>query len=209
MLRFQLEGFSGVLVGVTVEPGAESRVVQRLEVAPVSETVDVSAPAPVEKPRPTVPPPAPSPPRAPLLKPVPAHDRDSVCGPAKPGAAPESLGTIRSQRYVAEGGLYTRGIAGHHRRGQRQRPRRGTKPRGPPPLPCQGARRPRRDGRALRRSGADCGGQRAVVDCPCDLCLRRAEERRFSRVVHARTDSPPRAPRRSRVRGSGPDSFCR
>ena len=110
MLRFQREGFAGVLVGVTVEPGAESRAaVQRLELAPMSETVDVRAPAPVEKPRPFVPPVVPSPPRAPVLKPVPAHDRDSVCGPAKPGAAAESLGTIRSNRYVAEGGLYTSG----------------------------------------------------------------------------------------------------
>ena len=33
----------------------------------------------------------------------------TVCGPAKPGAAGESLGTIRSSRYVAEGGLYTTG----------------------------------------------------------------------------------------------------
>lgn len=110
MLRFQLVGFAGVLVGVTVEPGAESRTVQRLEIAPVSETVDVRAAAPVEKPRSIVRPPAPSPPRAPLLKPVPPHDRDSVCGPAKPGVAVESLGTIRSERYVAEGGLYTSGV---------------------------------------------------------------------------------------------------
>ena len=109
MLRFRLEGFAGVLVGVTVESGAESRVAQRLELAPLSETVDVQAPAPVEQARPVPPPPVPSPPRAPLLGPVPPHDRDSVCGPAKPGAAPESLGTIRSSRYVAEGGLYTTG----------------------------------------------------------------------------------------------------
>ena len=34
MLRFQLEGFAGVLVGVTVEPGAESGLVQ----APGSRT---------------------------------------------------------------------------------------------------------------------------------------------------------------------------
>src|SRR5207245_2011264 len=37
MLRFRLEGFAGVLVGVTVQPGEESRVVQRLELAPLSE----------------------------------------------------------------------------------------------------------------------------------------------------------------------------
>jgi hypothetical protein len=110
MLRFRLEGFSGVLAGVTVESGAETRVVQRLEVAPVLETVTVEAPAPVEPPRPLPPPPpVPSPPRGPLVKPVPPHDRDSVCGPAKPGAAAESFGTIRSSRYVAEGGLYTTG----------------------------------------------------------------------------------------------------
>ena len=109
MLRFRLEGFAGVLVGVTVQSGAESRVVQRLELAPLSETVDVQAVAPVEKPRPLPPPPVPSPPRGPLLRPVPPHDRDSVCGPAKPGAAAESLGTIQSSRYVAEGGLYTTG----------------------------------------------------------------------------------------------------
>jgi hypothetical protein len=109
MLRFRLEGFAGVQVGVTVQSGAETRVVQRLEVAPVMETVVVQAPAPVEAPRPVPPPPVPSPPRGPLMKPVPPHDRDSVCGPAKPSAATEPLGTIRSSRYVAEGGLYTTG----------------------------------------------------------------------------------------------------
>jgi len=107
MLRFQLEGFSGVLVGVTVEPDAEARVVQSLEIAPVTETVDVSAPAPVDRLRPSVKPPVRPPSRAPLWRPVPEHDRDSVCGPAKPDTVPESLGTIRSLRYVAEGGLYT------------------------------------------------------------------------------------------------------
>jgi Carboxypeptidase regulatory-like domain len=109
MLRFRLERFAGVLTGVTVQSGAESRLVQRLELAPLSETVVVQAPAPVEMARPLPPPPVPSPPRAPLLRPVPPHDRDSVCGPAKPGAPGESLGTIRSSRYVAEGGLYTTG----------------------------------------------------------------------------------------------------
>jgi hypothetical protein len=109
MLRFRLKGFAGVLVGVTVQSGAESRVVQRLELAPLSETVVVQAAAPAEKARPLPPPPVPSPPRGPLVRPVPPHDRDSVCGPAKPGAAVESLGTIRSSRYVTEGGLYTTG----------------------------------------------------------------------------------------------------
>ena len=110
MLRFQLEGFAGVLVGVTIEPGVDARVTQSLELAPLTETVDVRAPAPAEPPRPPAPRPVPSTPPAPLLKPVPEHDRDSVCGPAKPDVAPpEPLGTIRSHRYVAEGGLYTTG----------------------------------------------------------------------------------------------------
>jgi hypothetical protein len=109
MLRFRLEGFAGVLVGETVASGSESRVVQALELAPLAETVVVAASAPVETPRPPAPPPVPSPPRGPLMRPVPPHDRDSVCGPAKPNAATESLGTIRSSRYVAEGGLYTTG----------------------------------------------------------------------------------------------------
>ena len=43
------------------------------------------------------------------MKPVPPHDRDSVCGPSKPVIPAESLGTIRSTRFVAEGGLYTTG----------------------------------------------------------------------------------------------------
>ena len=109
MLRFRLDGFAGVQVGVTVEPGVESRVIQRLELAPLEETVVVQAPAPIAPPRPLPPPPVRTPPRGPLLQPVPQHDRDSVCGPAKPSAATESLGTIRSSRYVAEGGLYTIG----------------------------------------------------------------------------------------------------
>jgi carboxypeptidase family protein len=109
MLRLRLEGFAGVLVGVTVQPDTEARVVQRLDLAPLAETVVVEAPAPVEPPRPPPPPPAPAPPLVPLRRPVPPHDPDSVCGPAKPDVAAESLGTIKSTRYVAEGGLYTTG----------------------------------------------------------------------------------------------------
>lgn len=110
VLRLRLEGFAGVLVGTTVESGAEVRVAQRLELAPLTETVVVQAPAPVEAPRPLPPPPAPPPTRRPIMRPVPPHDRDAVCGPAKAGVAEKPpLGTIRSTRYVAEGGLYTTG----------------------------------------------------------------------------------------------------
>jgi hypothetical protein len=108
VLTFQLEGFAGATVALTVEPGAESRVVQRLELAHLSETVVVRGPAPVARP-PRVLVPLPPPPPPPLVRPVPAHDRDSICGPAKPGAMPESLGTIRSGRDKTQGGMYTTG----------------------------------------------------------------------------------------------------
>jgi hypothetical protein len=108
ILTFQLEGFASVAVALTVQPGAESRVVERLEVAPLSETVVVHGRAPVDPPNRFVPPPPPPPP-PPVVRPVPVHDRDSICGPAKPGALPESLGTISSGRYETQGGLYTTG----------------------------------------------------------------------------------------------------
>ena len=111
-LTFQLEGFAGVTVALTVQPGVESRVVQHLELAPFSETVVVHAPAAADPPPRFVPPPLarlPPPPPPPVLKPVPVHDRGAVCGPAKPGPFPESLGTIRSGRHATQGGLYAEG----------------------------------------------------------------------------------------------------
>ena len=103
-LRFQLEGFASVVVRLAVQPGAESRVVERLELAPISETVVVHAQAPVDPPS-SFSPPSPPPP---VVRPVPTHDRDSVCGPAKPGLSPESFGTILSGRYEADGGCIPR-----------------------------------------------------------------------------------------------------
>jgi hypothetical protein len=43
------------------------------------------------------------------MMPVPDHDRDSVCGPAKAGRNAESFGTIRSRRHAAENELYAEG----------------------------------------------------------------------------------------------------
>jgi hypothetical protein len=59
---------------------------------------------------PVVPPYRPLPPNPPppVVVPVPAHDRDSICGPAKPEAVTESLGTIRSRRRLAGTELYVR-----------------------------------------------------------------------------------------------------
>src|SRR5204862_7797745 len=62
---------------------------------------DVVGRVPVPPPPPP-PPPAPIPPRPrPVTTAVPEHDRDSVCGPAKAGAIPDSAGTVRARRYAA------------------------------------------------------------------------------------------------------------
>ena len=90
-LSFQLDGFAAADALVTIEPGKVSVVRNRLELAPVTETVVVVGSAADSPPAFQTPPP-------PVVIPVPAHDRDSVCGPAKPGATPESFGTIRSRR---------------------------------------------------------------------------------------------------------------
>ena len=105
VLRFELEGFSAVAVGLTVQPDAESVVAERLELAPLSETVVVHAPPSVARPAPVIA----LPPPARVAKPVAAHDRDSICGPAKPEPAGEPLGTIMARRDEAQRGLYTSG----------------------------------------------------------------------------------------------------
>ena len=106
-LGFQLEGFADTSVDAIVEPGQETRVAQRLRLAPLSETVVVRAPAVVDVPRARFDPP-PSP--APLVaRPLPEHERAAVCGPAKPDAVPESLGTITSRRRARQGELYLEG----------------------------------------------------------------------------------------------------
>jgi len=102
-LSFQLDGFDPAVVDLAVQSGVESRVAQRLELARITESVVVYAKAlPVR-------PPPPPPPPPPVLIPVPTHDRDSICGPAKPGSTTESLGTIGVRRYGDVRGLYTTG----------------------------------------------------------------------------------------------------
>jgi len=106
-LGFQLEGFADTSADVVVQPGLETRVAQRLGLAPLAETVVVRAPNVVDVPRARFDPP---PPPAPLVaRPLPEHDRAAVCGPAKPDAVPESLGTIKSRRHARQGELYLEG----------------------------------------------------------------------------------------------------
>jgi hypothetical protein len=104
-LTFELEGFVSVTVRLKVQPGTNSQVVERLELAPYSETVVVRAPAMFAQP----PPLAPTLPLLPRVRPVPQHDRDSICGPAKRGVLPDSLGTIRSGHAETEPRLYAAG----------------------------------------------------------------------------------------------------
>src|SRR5262245_44456185 len=87
-LTFQLDGFSTVSVPVRIQEGIEQSLAQRLLVAQLKETVTVVAVAPAEpiKRRPPPPPPPP-----PVVVPVVQHDRDSVCGPAKPDATSVSF----------------------------------------------------------------------------------------------------------------------
>ena len=109
-LTFQLEGFADAMVDVSITSNADATIVtQRLKLAQKSETVNVHggvrADAPAPPPRVLAPPP-PAP--RPVLRAVPEHDKDSICGPAKPGQA-ESFGTIRSGRAAAGHALYSEG----------------------------------------------------------------------------------------------------
>ena len=93
-LTFQLDGFATADASVAVQPDAVSIIGKRLDLAPVTETVVVVGKA-------TDFAPSPSHASPPVVTPVPIHDRDSVCGPAKPRDATESFGTIRSRRETA------------------------------------------------------------------------------------------------------------
>ena len=109
-LTFQLEGFADAIVDVTLTPDADATVAtQRLTLAQKSETVNVHAgvrPDPLPSPPRVVTPPPPAPRQ--VLRPVPEHDKDSICGPSKPASA-LSLGTIRSGRAASGNALYTAG----------------------------------------------------------------------------------------------------
>ena len=105
-VMLQLDGFATAVVELAVQPGAESVVVGRLGLAPITETVVVFGKAPVDPPLPPLLPLQP-PPRVAI--PVPRHDPESICGPAKPGPTPDSFGTIRSRGHEAERGLYAKG----------------------------------------------------------------------------------------------------
>jgi hypothetical protein len=111
-ITFQLEGFAVAAAELTLTGTADATIpTQRLKLASKTESVEVrgnlrvSAPPPPPPPR--VPPPPPPPPR--VLNKIPEHDRDSVCGPAKPAGASDAFGTIRSGRSARGNGLFSTG----------------------------------------------------------------------------------------------------
>ncbi len=104
-LVFQLEGFADETAPIMVRAGEESHASQRLRVAALSETVVVHGAADVLRSRF-----APSAPPAPLVaRPLPAHDRAAVCGPAKADPVPESVASIKGRRHQAQGDLFLAG----------------------------------------------------------------------------------------------------
>jgi len=110
-LTFQLQGFSNTVVDIAVAADADGLVpTPRLQLARKSETVEVRGDARIDLPAPPSPRlAAPPPPPRPVLRPIPDHDKDSVCGPSKPGDSSDSLGTIRSGRSARGHGLYAAG----------------------------------------------------------------------------------------------------
>ena len=103
-LLFKLDGFDASRVDIVVLAGTESRVVERLQLAQVTEQVVVYAKAPL----PEVPSRRPPPP---TINPVAKEEMESVCQPAKPGLLPDAIGTIASHRLDGERGFYTKGDA--------------------------------------------------------------------------------------------------
>ena len=203
-LTFQLEGFSPAVVSLGIPADGEATVpTQRLKLAGTSETVVVRGEARVIAPAP--PPRVPSRPPAPrpVLKPVPDHDRDSICGPAKPSVKTEALGTIRSGRSSKGNGLFVEGDE-LSIDGDGYRPSGRAKPRRAPRLPDEqrpGRHRWRTQRRigsnSLRRPSGRCGSGR--------LCVRRDDGRRLARSVRAATDPRTGTGRPAGVRLRRPD----
>lgn len=101
-LHFQLDGFDASHVEIDVQAGTEAQVVERLQLAQVTEKVVVVAPAPLPYVAPRRPPP-------PAIIPLPLEELETVCQPAKPGLQPAAVGTIASHRYDDQRALYTKG----------------------------------------------------------------------------------------------------
>lgn len=107
-LTFELPGFTSAAVDVTISPGVEARLGQRLALAARVENVEVRGRAPVAVPAPLQIA-APPPPPAPKIVAVAPHDHASVCGPAKRNRSMDALGTVRAIRRGESHDLYAAG----------------------------------------------------------------------------------------------------
>jgi len=103
-LTISLEGFQPVELDVSAATGTELTLpLQHLALAPHAETVVVQGHLPLDPPEPA---PKPRPRVAPQIRPVEAHDRDSICGPAKPDTTSSTLGVVKALRYTPGPALF-------------------------------------------------------------------------------------------------------
>jgi len=105
-VAFRLDGFAPGSMDVTIKESAASQVNVRLAIAQQSESLTVVGHVPSAPPAAAPPPP---PPPAPPVTPVVEHERDSVCGPAKPSAVADSWGTIRARVSGDDNGVFVTG----------------------------------------------------------------------------------------------------
>jgi hypothetical protein len=101
VLTFHLDGFLDATLKTTVAPGVAPgpSLVQKLDLASVSETVVVRGD----------PPPPPPPPPPPSIIPVPEHDAAAVCAPGKAEGPVPAFGVVRASRKDPRQGLFAAG----------------------------------------------------------------------------------------------------
>jgi hypothetical protein len=105
-LSFTLDGFETGFVTVNLREGEQSRVVERLKLAKVTEEVVVYGKAPPPPPREPV---VFEKEAAPVVVPVPREELETICRPAKPGSTVGPFGTIISNRDGDGRSLYVKG----------------------------------------------------------------------------------------------------
>lgn len=101
-IGFTLDGFEESVVALTLGPGDDSQVVERLKLAKLTENVVVVAKAPLPRVEIEKEP-------EPVVVPVARDELETICRPAKPGSSIGPFGTILASRNNVGRGLYSRG----------------------------------------------------------------------------------------------------
>lgn len=104
-LTLQLDGFATKSIPLDVKPGVEAVLTEVMTLAPRTETIVVRGAAPVEPVRITTMPKADP---MPVVAALPAHDRDSVCGPSVP-QGDTVFGHVRASKDDPRRQLYSQG----------------------------------------------------------------------------------------------------